>query len=151
MIISRVLVITASSYFYKGGKSMGHKIESVLEGVKNSDSSEKSSEKRNKEITSDAYVAIAGSQEFKTLVKKKNSFIVPVSIFFLLFYFTLPVLTSFTTVLNVKVVGEITLVWVFALAQFIMTWILCMTYVSKSNKFDKEADSIIEKVKDGDY
>ncbi|QOV11726.1 DUF485 domain-containing protein [Viridibacillus arvi] len=130
---------------------MDHKLESVLEGVKNSDSSDKTSKKRNKEITADAFVAIADSQDFKKLVKKKNSFIVPVSIFFLLFYFTLPVLTSFTTVLNVKVIGDITLVWIFALAQFIMTWILCMTYVSKANKFDQEAESIIEKVKDGEY
>lgn len=130
---------------------MDHKLESVLEGVKNSDSSDKTSEKRNKEITADAFVAIADSQDFKKLVKKKNSFIVPVSIFFLLFYFTLPVLTSFTKVLNVKVIGDITLVWVFALAQFIMTWILCMTYVSKANKFDQEAESIIEKAKDGEY
>ncbi|OMC92014.1 hypothetical protein BK137_07880 [Viridibacillus arenosi] len=102
-------------------------------------------------MTADAYVAIAESQDFKKLVKKKNSFIVPVSIFFILFYFTLPVLTSFTTVLNVKVIGDITMVWIFAFAQFIMTWILCMTYVSKANKFDKEAESIIEKVKDGEY
>ncbi|MEK4760513.1 DUF485 domain-containing protein [Viridibacillus sp. FSL E2-0187] len=130
---------------------MDHKLESVLEGVKNSDSSDKTSKKRNKEITADAFVAIADSQDFKKLVKKKNSFIVPVSIFFLLFYFTLPVLTSFTKVLNVKVIGDITLVWVFALAQFIMTWILCMTYVSKANKFDQEAESIIEKAKDGEY
>ncbi|MEX3622508.1 DUF485 domain-containing protein [Viridibacillus arvi] len=130
---------------------MDHKLESVLEGVKNSDSSEKTSKKRNKEITANDFVAIADSQDFKKLVKKKNSFIVPVSIFFLLFYFTLPVLTSFTKVLNVKVIGDITLVWVFALAQFIMTWILCMTYVSKANKFDQEAESIIEKAKDGEY
>ncbi|MEK5482499.1 MULTISPECIES: DUF485 domain-containing protein [unclassified Viridibacillus] len=130
---------------------MDQKLESVLQGVKNSDSSEKTSKKRDKEITADAYVAIAESQDFKKLVKKKNSFIVPVSIFFILFYFTLPVLTSFTTVLNVKVIGDITLVWIFAFAQFIMTWILCMTYVSKANKFDKEAESIIEKVKDGEY
>ncbi|ETT86334.1 DUF485 domain-containing protein [Viridibacillus sp. FSL R5-0477] len=130
---------------------MDQKLESVLQGVKNSDSSEKTSKKRDKEITADAYVAIAESQDFKKLVKKKNSFIVPVSIFFILFYFTLPVLTSFTTVLNVKVIGDITMVWIFAFAQFIMTWILCMTYVSKANKFDKEAESIIEKVKDGEY
>ncbi|MBK3493669.1 DUF485 domain-containing protein [Viridibacillus sp. YIM B01967] len=130
---------------------MDHKLESVLNSAKNSDFSEKTSKKRDKKITADDYVAIAGSPEFKSLVKKKNSFLVPVSIFFLLFYFTLPILTSFTDVLSVKVIGDITLVWIFALAQFIMTWTLCMIYVNKANKFDKEAESIIEKVKGGDF
>ncbi|GEK30398.1 membrane protein [Kurthia zopfii] len=105
----------------------------------------------NSEITEQEYVNISQSPEFKALVKKKNKFIVPVSIFFLLFYFTLPVLTSFTKVLHQKAFGDITWVWVFAIAQFIMVWTLVTIYVKKANTFDKDAGKIIEKVKDGEF
>ncbi|OMP66904.1 DUF485 domain-containing protein [Domibacillus epiphyticus] len=90
------------------------------------------------------YEAIAASPEFKSLVKKKNKFLLPITVFFLLFYFTLPFLTSFSTVLNKPAIGDITWVWVFAFAQFIMTWSLCMIYVKKANEFDVESESILK-------
>lgn len=89
------------------------------------------------------YAAIAASPEFKSLVRKKNKFLFPVTVFFLLFYFTLPLLTSFSTVLNKPAIGDISWVWIFALAQFIMTWALCMVYVKKANKFDKDSEKIL--------
>lgn len=89
------------------------------------------------------YEKIAASPEFKSLVRKKNRFLLPVTVFFLLFYFLLPLLTSFSTVLNKPAIGDISWVWVFALSQFIMTWTLCMIYVKKANQYDKEADSIL--------
>ena len=97
------------------------------------------------------YEAIAHSPEFVALKKKKRNFIVPITIFFLLFYISLPILTSYTTILNKPAIGDITWVWVFALAQFIMTWTLCMIYVRKAEGFDKDAEEIIEKEKAGDY
>ena len=97
------------------------------------------------------YVAISESKEFKALKKRKVKFILPITIFFLLFYISLPILTSYTTILNEPAIGDITWVWVLALAQFIMTWALCMIYVSKANSFDKDAEQIIEKEKAGDY
>lgn len=93
------------------------------------------------------YEKIAASPEFTTLIRKKNKFLLPVTIFFLLFYFSLPLLTSFSTVLNKPAVGDISWVWVLALAQFIMTWTLCMIYVKKANQFDAEADQILNRHK----
>lgn len=72
-------------------------------------------------------------------------------VFFMLFYFVLPLLTSFTRVLHQKAIGEITWVWIFAFAQFIMVWVLATVYVSKANKFDKHVNMILEKKKSGDY
>ena len=88
------------------------------------------------------YEAIAASPEFKSLVRKKNKFLFPITVFFLMFYFTLPLLTSFSTVLNKPAIGDISWVWIFALAQFVMTWTLCMVYVKKANRFDKESEEI---------
>lgn len=103
------------------------------------------------DYTSEEYVSISESSEFKTLVKRKSGFIVPISILFLALYILLPILTSFTSVLNGKAIGDITWVWLYSLGLFIMTWVLCMTYVKKAGSFDEDANQIIEKAKDGGY
>ena len=90
------------------------------------------------------YEKIAESPEFKHLMKEKKKFLIPLTIFFLIFYFMLPVLTSFTTILNKPAIGSITWVWVYAMAQFIMTWVLCMIYVRKAGTFDHLAEEILE-------
>lgn len=97
------------------------------------------------------YINIANSNDFHSLLKRKNRFILPMTIFFLAFYFTLPLLTSYTKILHQKAIGDITWVWVFALAQFIMVWTLAMIYSAKANSFDKDVDIIISNSKRGDY
>ncbi|WP_047153037.1 DUF485 domain-containing protein [Aneurinibacillus tyrosinisolvens] len=90
------------------------------------------------------YTAIAQSEKFKSLLAAKKSFIVPMSIFFFIFYFTLPVMTSYSKVLNTPAIGAITWAWIFAFAQFIMTWTLCTIYSRKASSFDKLAEEIVE-------
>lgn len=97
------------------------------------------------------FVNISNSSEFKTLIKRKKTFLVPMTIFFMLFYFALPLLTSYTKILHQKAIGDITWVWVFAFAQFIMVWALATIYVYKANRFDTDAEVIVEKTKRGDY
>lgn len=97
------------------------------------------------------YAAIAESPEFKSLKTKKRKFILPIAIFFLLCYITLPILTSYTTILNTNAFGDVAWVWVYSIALFIMTWTLCMIYVRKANGFDRDADEIFEKEKAGGY
>ncbi|MEK4030057.1 MULTISPECIES: DUF485 domain-containing protein [Bacillaceae] len=89
------------------------------------------------------YESIAESPKFKQMVKSKTKFLVPLSIFFLLFYFSLPLLTSYSTILNKPAIGSISWVWIFAFAQFIMTWALSMIYVKKANQFDQMSDDIL--------
>jgi uncharacterized membrane protein (DUF485 family) len=82
------------------------------------------------------WVRVERTSAFKELVKLKRAFIIPATIFFMLFYFGLPFLAAFTTVLNVKVVGPLTLAYIYAFAQFAMTWIIMHLYVSRANKWD---------------
>jgi uncharacterized membrane protein (DUF485 family) len=82
------------------------------------------------------WVRVERTSAFKELVKRKRAFIIPATIFFMLFYFGLPFLAAFTTVLNVKVIGPLTLAYVYAFAQFAMTWIIMHLYVSRANKWD---------------
>ncbi|MFD1849764.1 DUF485 domain-containing protein [Oceanobacillus bengalensis] len=90
------------------------------------------------------YVNVESSPQFKRFMANKRKFIVPLTIFFLVFYFLLPILTSYTTFLNTPAFGDISWVWIFAFSQFLMVWVLCTIYVKKANSFDKEADQIIE-------
>ncbi len=90
------------------------------------------------------YEKMIETDKFKELMSKKKKFIVPLTIFFLVIYFTLPILTSYTKVLHAKAIGDITWVWIFALAQFIMTWTLVTIYMKKSATFDRLASEVIE-------
>lgn len=93
------------------------------------------------------YSKIVGTPSFQRLLSTKRSFILPMSLFFLAFYFTLPVLTAYTNVLNERAIGDVSWAWVFAFAQFIMTWSFCGIYSRKAKKFDQMAEEIIEESK----
>jgi uncharacterized membrane protein (DUF485 family) len=42
--------------------------------------------------------------------------------------------------LDVNVIGAINLAWIYAFAQFAMTWILMHLYVSRANRWDDLVD-----------
>jgi uncharacterized membrane protein (DUF485 family) len=95
------------------------------------------------------YTEIVQSASFKELLAEKRKFILPFSLFFLAFYFTLPILTAYSTVLNQPAFWGMTWAWIFAFAQFIMTWALCMIYSSKAAKFDVLVENIMQQIKQG--
>jgi uncharacterized membrane protein (DUF485 family) len=92
------------------------------------------------------YSEIVQSSSFQQLLREKRNFIIPWSIFFLVFYFTLPVLTAYSHILNKIAFGSISWAWVFGTAQFIMTWALCIIYSSRAAKFDKKVDAIKQSI-----
>ncbi|ULT56057.1 DUF485 domain-containing protein [Neobacillus drentensis] len=99
-------------------------------------------QKTNTNLESD-YTSIVQSAAFQNLLSEKKKFIIPITIFFFCFYFALPILTSYSTILNHNFIGSITWAWVFAFLQFVMTWGLCMLYSKKATKFDKLAEKVI--------
>jgi uncharacterized membrane protein (DUF485 family) len=90
------------------------------------------------------YTSIVQSSSFQALLSEKKKFIIPLTIFFFCFYFALPIMTSYSTLLNNKFIGNISWAWVFAFLQFIMTWGLCMLYSKKAAKFDEMANQVIK-------
>ena len=86
------------------------------------------------------WVRVERTSAFKELTRKKKAFIVPATIFFLVFYFGLPVLAGFTTILDGYAIGSITWAYVYAFAQFAMTWIIMHLYVSRANRWDELVD-----------
>jgi uncharacterized membrane protein (DUF485 family) len=95
--------------------------------------------------TSIPYGKLIQTEEFGNLLQKKKSFIIPTTIFFLIFYFTLPILAAYTKVLHSEVLGPITGAWIFAGLQFLLVWILGFIYVKKSENYDNIAKSILQK------
>lgn len=83
------------------------------------------------------------SAKFKELMASKKRFLWPYTAFFMIFYFSLPLMTSYSKVLNHSAIGPISWAWIFAFSQFIMTWALCIIYTRKSAHFDR----IIEEIK----
>lgn len=87
---------------------------------------------------------VAQTSAFQDLMQRKKRFIIPATIFFFIYYMGLPVLAGFTTVLNAQVIGALSLAWIYALSQFVMTWVLLHLYVNRANKWDDIVDRVRE-------
>ena len=88
----------------------------------------------------DEWVRVERTSAFKELARRRKAFIVPATIFFLAFFFGLPILAAFTDVLSGRAVGPLTWAYVYGFAQFAMVWILMHLYVSRANKWDDLVD-----------
>lgn len=89
---------------------------------------------------------IAASPQFKDLMSTKRIFIVPAFIFFVLYYFALPVLVGYAPAfMSTKVIGNVNIAYLFALSQFFVAWIIAGLYVKAANDFDRLSKDIIEK------
>jgi len=90
---------------------------------------------------------IAATADFKELIRDKAKFIVPASIFFVVYYFALPVLVGyFPELMEKRVIGKLNLAYLFALSQFFMAWGLAWIYLRKASRFDDQAHAIIAKL-----
>jgi uncharacterized membrane protein (DUF485 family) len=85
------------------------------------------------------------TEEFMGLLQRKKTFIIPTTIFFLIFYFTMPLLAAYTKVLHSEVIGPITGAWVYAGLQFLLVWICGFIYIKKSEKLDNSSKEILNK------
>jgi uncharacterized membrane protein (DUF485 family) len=94
---------------------------------------------------------IAASREFQDLMATKKTFIVPAFIFFLVYYFALPMLVGYApTFMATKVVGQVNLAYLFALSQFFVAWIIAALYMRAADNFDRLAKDILDKTDKGD-
>ncbi len=87
---------------------------------------------------------LATSDSFRELLKAKRRFIIPAVIFFVLYYFALPVLVGYAQPLMTRrVLGPVNLAYLFALSQFFMAWLVAALYVRAAAKFDRMANDVI--------
>ncbi len=82
--------------------------------------------------------------EFRALLARKSRFIIGSTIFFVVYYFALPVLVGyFPEMMKQEALGRLNWAYLFALSQFFMAWALAFIYTRKAAQWDKEAAAVI--------
>jgi uncharacterized membrane protein (DUF485 family) len=89
---------------------------------------------------------IERSEEFRELVKKRRSFVVPATIFFLAYYMAFIIVAGYAPDFMAKSVYEgLTVGYCYALTQFVMVLGLGLWYLRKAEReFDPLADAVVE-------
>jgi uncharacterized membrane protein (DUF485 family) len=94
-------------------------------------------------ITPEQWDALAGEPEFRALVAARRRFIVPATLFFIVYFFALPVSVGFApAVMSRPVWGPLTAAYCLALSEFAMAWILLALYLWQARSFDLKAAQI---------
>ena len=92
---------------------------------------------------------VAAEPEFKELLASKRRFIVPATVFFVVYYFALPVLVGYAPrLMETRVLG-VNLAYLFALSQFFMAWAVAAAYVRAAGGWDEVARRVIERLNSG--
>jgi len=87
---------------------------------------------------------VAANDEFKDLMAAKARFIVVATLFFVSYYFALPVLVGYAPqFMATPVIGPVNIAYLFALSQFFMAWGLAWLYLRKAAQFDKMAENVL--------
>ena len=84
------------------------------------------------------------TEEFRELVRRRFRFVLPATIFFLVYYFLLPLGNGLAPdLMKTKVFGEVNIAYLFALSEFVMAWVLAYLYIRKANTvFDSLAAKV---------
>ena len=87
---------------------------------------------------------IERSDEFRELIKKRRSFVVPATIFFFVYYMAFIIIAGYAPDFMAKSVYEgLTIGYCYALTQFLMVFVLGLWYLRKAEKeFDPLADAV---------
>jgi uncharacterized membrane protein (DUF485 family) len=98
------------------------------------------------------WVAVERSPEFRELVHKRNRFVIPATIFFLVWYFGFIVLVGYAEDFMGRefITDGLTVGYVLALSQFVMTFGLGWWYLRKADReFDPLARRAAERALQG--
>ncbi|GAA1851450.1 DUF485 domain-containing protein [Microbacterium koreense] len=90
------------------------------------------------------YIAVEDSPRFRELKRRQRSFVFPMSIAFLVWYFLFVLMASFAPdVMAIPVWGNINLGLILGLGQFVTTFAITMGYVAYANrKLDPIAEEL---------
>ncbi|MBM3804285.1 MAG: DUF485 domain-containing protein [Acidimicrobiia bacterium] len=89
---------------------------------------------------------IETTAEFQQLLAAKRRFIVRATLFFIVYYFALPVLVGWVPQwMSAPVLGPLNVAYLFALSQFLMAWCVAALYVRQASRWDRVARQIVER------
>lgn len=94
------------------------------------------------------YISVQESERFQGLRKMQRSFVFPLALFFLLWYFAYVLLAAYATdFMSQRVWGDITVGLLLGLGQFVTTFAITMWYVAFANRrLDPVATQIREEL-----
>jgi len=93
---------------------------------------------------------VADMDEFRQLLKAKVRFIVPATIFFIVYYFLLPWSVGYyPQFMDKRVWGPVNIAYLFALSQFFVAWFIAWLYVRAARHFDEYGERIMARLKGG--
>ena len=93
------------------------------------------------------WVAAERSPEFRELIRKKRSFVVPATVFFLVWYFGFIILAGYAEDFMGRefLTDGLTVGYALALSQFVMVWVLGAMYLRRADRdFDPLAERAAE-------
>ncbi|HVS45739.1 MAG TPA: DUF485 domain-containing protein [Verrucomicrobiae bacterium] len=92
---------------------------------------------------------VADDPTFRDLLSKRRRFVIPATIFFAAYYFSLPILVGAAPALmRAPVWGDLTFGYIFAFSQFAMAWILLALYVRRAKTFDELEAKVVARVRE---
>ena len=94
----------------------------------------------------DIWERVSSMDEFQQLLKAKARFIIPACIFFVVYYFLLPISVGFYPEVMGKKIGQLNLAYLFALSQFFVAWIIAGLYVKAARGFDERSAAVLSKL-----
>jgi uncharacterized membrane protein (DUF485 family) len=96
--------------------------------------------------------AIERSPEFQELIRRRRSFVLPATIFFLSYYMAFILLAGYAEDFMASSVYEgLTVGYCLALTQFVMVFVLGLMYLRKADReYDPLAQRVVTKAGDGD-
>jgi len=89
---------------------------------------------------------IAASSDFKRLVRERLRVVIPATLFFIIYYFALPVLVGYAPrLMQRRVIGNVNLAYLFALSQFFVAWGIAGLYLRAAARLDVLAKKITDR------
>jgi uncharacterized membrane protein (DUF485 family) len=91
--------------------------------------------------------AAANSPEFKELIQKRRSFVIPATAFFMAWYFGFIILAGYAPdFMGESIYEGFTVGYLIALSQFVMVWVLAGWYLKRADRdFDPLAQKVIDR------
>jgi uncharacterized membrane protein (DUF485 family) len=91
---------------------------------------------------------VAALPAFRAMIASKVRFVTAATVFFVVYYFALPVSVGyFPHAMDRRVLGPVNLAYLFALSQFFVAWLLAFVYVRVAARFDRMSHDILAQVR----
>ncbi len=92
---------------------------------------------------------IYSSRPYRQMIRQKTGAVATMTVFFIVYYFALPVLVGYWPELMARTVwGKVNWAYLFAFSQFLMTWAIAYVYMRYAGRFDRITADILADAKD---